>query len=224
MTASLTARALGISVVLVTVLTGGRLPAALVAQSGSAADVASKMTGHWKLNQDLSPGLTTPGRGRTGGAARGALFAVAAPAFQRGGRGGGGGGGGGAGGAAAGGSGADSPLMSEEVAAQAALSTVQQVPTELEIAASTQSVEFIEPRGRSVFKVDGKNTTVEVPGGSIKVKSRWDRGSLRQEFSSAQRTLKRSWSIDEQNHLVLTQHVESISLMTKDARAVFDRQ
>jgi hypothetical protein len=65
---------------------------------------------------------------------------------------------------------------------------------------------------------------VQCRGGSIKVKSRWDRGSLRQEFSSAQRTLKRSWSIDEQNHLVLTQHIESISLMTKDARAVFDRQ
>ena len=49
-------------------------------------------------------------------------------------------------------------------------------------------------------------------------------GTLRQESSSAQRTLKRSWSIDDQAHLVLTQHIESISLMTKDARAVFDRQ
>ena len=64
-----------------------------------------------------------------------------------------------------------------------------------------------------------------MPGGcSIKVKSRWDRATLRQEFSSAQRTLKRSWSIDDQGHLVLTQHIESISLMTKDARAVFDKQ
>ena len=77
--------------------------------------------------------------------------------------------------------------------------------------------------GRS-SKIDGKNTTIEVPGGSIKVKSRWDRATLRQEFSSAQRTLKRSWSIDDQGHLVLTQHIESISLMTKDARAVFDKQ
>jgi hypothetical protein len=114
--------------------------------------------------------------------------------------------------------------MSEEVAAQAALSIVQQVPEEMTIAATAESIEFIEPRGRSVFKTDTKNTTVEVPGGSIRVKSRWDRATLRQEFSSAQRTLKRSWSIDEQNHLVLTQHIESISLMTKDARAVFDRQ
>ena len=51
-----------------------------------------------------------------------------------------------------------------------------------------------------------------------------DRATLRQEFSSAQRTLKRSWSIDDQAHLVLTQHIESINVMTKDARAVFDRQ
>ena len=35
---------------------------------------------------------------------------------------------------------------------------------------------------------------------------------------------KISCSIDDQAHLVLTQHIESISLMTKDARAVFDRQ
>lgn len=114
--------------------------------------------------------------------------------------------------------------MAEELAAQAALATVQQVPEEMTITATAESVEFIEPRGRSVFKTDGKNASVDVPGGSIRVKSRWDRGSLRQEFSSAQRTLKRSWSIDEQDHLVLTQHIESISLMTKDARAVFDRR
>jgi hypothetical protein len=185
-------------------------------QGGAPADLAAKMSGRWRLNQSLSPGLAEPpARGRSGGAGRGALFALAAPAFQRG-------GGGGGGGSASGG--ADSPIMSAEAAAQAALDIIQQVPSELTITAGAESVEFVEPRGRSEFKVDGKNATVEVPGGTIKVKSRWDRGTLRQEFSSAQRTLKRSWSIDDQAHLVLTQHIESISLMTKDARAVFDRQ
>jgi hypothetical protein len=116
------------------------------------------------------------------------------------------------------------PIMSEEVAAQAALDIIQQVPPELNITAGADSVEFVEPRGQSQFKIDGKNATVEVPGGTIKVKSRWDRGTLRQEFSSAQRTLKRSWSIDDQAHLVLAQHIESINVMTKEARAVFDRQ
>ena len=186
-------------------------------QGGAPAELAAKISGRWRLNQSLSPGLAEPpARGRSGGAGRGALFAVAAPAFQRGGRGGSGGG--------ASGGGADSPIMSEEVAAQAALDMIQQIPSELTITAGADSAEFVEPRGRSQFKIDGKNATVEVPGGTIKVKSRWDRGTLRQEFSSAQRTLKRAWSIDDQAHLVLTQHIESISVMTKDARAVFDRQ
>ena len=186
-------------------------------QGGAPADLAAKISGRWLLNQSLSPGLAEPpARGRSGGAGRGALFAVAAPAFQRGGRGGGGGG--------TSGGGADSPIMSEELAAQAALDVIRQVPAELTITAGADSVEFVEPRGRSQFKIDGKNATVEVPGGTIKVKSRWDRGTLRQEFSSAQRTLKRSWSIDDQAPLVLTQHIESINVMTKDARAVFDRQ
>jgi len=186
-------------------------------QGAAPADFASKISGRWRLNPSLSPGLAEPpARGRSGGAGRGALFAVAAPAFQRGGRGGGGGG--------ASGGGADSPIMSQEVAAQAALDIIQQVPPELTITAGADSVEFVEPRGPSQFKIDGKNATVGVPGGTIKVKSRWDRGTLRQEFSSAQRTLKRSWSIDDQAHLVLTQHIESINVMTKEARAVFDRQ
>ena len=186
-------------------------------QGGAPADLAAKISGRWRLNQSLSRGLAEPpARGRSGGAGRGGLFAVAAPAFQRGGRGGGGGG--------ASSGGADSPIMSEEVAAQAALDIIQQVPSELTITAGADSVELVEPRGQSQFKIDGKNATVEVPGGTIKVKSRWDRGTLRQEFSSAQRTLKRAWSIDDQAHLVLTQHIESISVMTKDARAVFDRQ
>ena len=128
------------------------------------------------------------------------------------------------GGGGASGGGADSPIMSAEVAAQAALDTIQQFPSELTITAGADSVEFVEPRGQSQFKIDGKNATVDVPGGTIKVKSRWDCGTLRQEFSSAQRTLKRSWSIDDQAHLVLTQHIESINVMTKEARAVFDRQ
>lgn len=193
----------------------------LTAQGTTPADVAAKMTGRWKLNESLSPGLSNaPGRGRAGGAGRGALFAMAAPApaLQRGGGRGGGGGGGGGGGDAS------SPLMSSEVAAQAALDVVQQVPSEVTITASAESVEFVEPRGSLVFKTDGKNGTVEVPGGSIKVKSRWDKGSLRQEFSSTQRILKRAWSVDESGHLILTQHVESVAMTTKEVRAVFDRQ
>ena len=35
---------------------------------------------------------------------------------------------------------------------------------------------------------------------------------------------KISCSIDDQAHLVLTQHIERINVVTKEARAVFDRQ
>ena len=208
-------------VALATLLLAVPSRSALIAQGTAPPDVAAKMTGRWKLNESLSPGLSNaPERGRAGGPGRGARFAMAAPApaFQRGGRGGGGGGAGGAGGDAA------SPIMSSEVAAQAALDVVKQVPTEVTITASADSVEFVEPRGPSVFKIDGKNATVEVPGGSIKVKSRWDKGSLRQEFSSTQRILKRAWSLDESGRLVLAQHIESVAMTTKEVRAVFDRQ
>lgn len=195
---------------------------ALTAQGTAPADIAAKMTGRWKLNESLSPGLSNaPGRGRAGGAGGAARFAMAAPApaLQRGGRRGGGGGGGG------GGTGdASSPIMSAEVAAQAALDVVQQVPLEVTITASADSIEFVEPRGALVFRIDGKNGSVEVPGGSIKVKSRWDKGSLRQEFSSTQRVLKRAWSVDTSGHLILAQHVESVAMTTKEVRAVFDRQ
>ena len=61
-------------------------------------------------------------------------------------------------------------------------------------------------------------------GATIKVKSRWDRSRLRQEFSSAMRTLKRSWTIDGNGRLVMTQHHESIRGSTKPVDAVFDRQ
>jgi hypothetical protein len=114
--------------------------------------------------------------------------------------------------------------MPEEIAAQAALSVIQQLPLELTIQAMPTEITLIEPRGQSHFRIDGKNTSVEVPGGTIKVKSRWDRGGLRQDFSSVQRVLRRSWSVDSNNRLLLTQRIESATLNTKESRAVFDKQ
>lgn len=182
-------------------------------QPTSQAELAAKMTGTWKLNRELSPNLTSPTPGRRGG---GPSFAVITGVPQRGGRGSG--------------AGNEEPprepqnLMPEEVAAQAALSTIQQVPLELTIQASETEVTLIEPRGQSHFRIDGRNSPVEVPGGSIKVKSRWDRDTLRQDFSSAQRVLRRSWSLDSNGHLVLRQRIESATFNTKESQAVFDRQ
>ena len=112
----------------------------------------------------------------------------------------------------------------EEEAAQKALTIIQQVPPEITIEATPAEFRTMEPRGESVFKIDGKNAAVAVPGATIKVKSRWDRTTLRQEFSSAMRTLKRSWAIDGNGRLVLRQHSESIRGSTKELEALFDRQ
>jgi hypothetical protein len=117
-----------------------------------------------------------------------------------------------------------SNLVPAEAAAQAALSIIQQVPLELTIEATPAEIKVIEPRGQSVFRIDGKSTPIEVPGGTIKVKSKWDKASLRQEFSSTQRMLLRSWSVDSNGRLVLAEHIESVAFKSKETQAVFDKQ
>ncbi len=183
------------------------------AQSGSAAETAARLTGHWKLNAELTPVSAKPGgdRGRSS-------FVVASAAVQRGGRGGGGrGGGGGEPGEAS------APLTAEEVAAQTALSILHQVAMEMNIEATAETITVCEPRGEWRFTIDGKNTAMAVPGGMIHSKSRWDHSALRQEFSSAQRRLVKTWSVDANDHLVLTERYESVTL-NSESKAVFDRQ
>jgi hypothetical protein len=177
------------------------------------AAAAARLSGRWKLNVELSPGLASPGPAGPGRRGGGALFSTAA-APQRGGRG-----------VGPAEPAIEMPLMTaEEAAAQKALSIIRQVPPEFTIEATPTEMKTIEPRGESVFKIDGKNATVAVPDATIKVKSRWDRTTLRQEFSSAMLTLKRSWSIDANGRLVLRQHSESIRGSTKETEAFFDRQ
>ena len=183
-------------------------------QKITPADVAAKMSGSWKLNRDLSPNLNSPGR-----RGRGMVAAVQPQlALQRG-----GGGRGGGGGAAAGG-GENSPVPETEVAAQAALAVIQQVPLELTIAATATDIVFKDPRGEWPFKLDDKTSEMEVPGGRIKVKSKWDRLNIRQDFSSTQRKVVRIWSLDGNDHLVLAVRVESLTFNSTESRAVFDRQ
>lgn len=190
------------------------MPDRVEAQSGSAADAATKLSGRWKLNEELTPVSARPaGRGRGGPS-----FAIAVAPVQRGGRGGGGGG---AGGGQPGD--ASAPLMAEEVAAQTALAVLHEVAKEMTIEATADAVVFREPRGEWRFKIDGKNNAMEVPGGTLHSKSRWDHGTLRQDFSSAQKKLVKSWSIDANDRLVLTERFESIT-STSESKAVFDRQ
>jgi len=185
----------------------------MIAQSAAPSEIAAKLSGHWRLNADLTPVSAKPGRGRGQ-----ASFAVSRAPVQRGGRGGGGAGGGQPGGDAS------SPLMPEEVAAQAALTILHQVPVEVTIEATTESVTFREPRGEWHFKIDGKNNSMDVPGGTLHSKSKWDHATLRQEFSSAQKKLVKSWAIDVNDRLVLTERFESATTSNSESKAVFDRQ
>jgi len=194
------------------VLAGSGLGA--VPQAPAPGELAARMTGRWKLNRELSPDLAKPGpgRGRRGG---GPSFAIAPAVPQRGGRGDSG----------AGELRGEMPAVTEaEAAAQAALAVIQDVPPELTIEATATVMTLTEPRGPSLFKIDGKDAKVEVPGSVIKVKSKWDRATLRQEFSSAMRKVTRSWSVDANNRLVLNQLVEGISLKQTTVQALFDRQ
>src|SRR5262249_16441323 len=158
----------------------------LAAQSTTPAQIAVKLSGHWKLNTELTPVSAKPGRGPGQ-----ASYTLARAPVQRGGRGGD---------SAGGGSGqpgdASSPLMAEEVAAQSALSVLHQVPMDLTIEATADTITFHEPRGEWHFRIDAKNSTMQLPAGTLPRRSRWDHAALRQEFSSAQKKLVKSWSID----------------------------
>ncbi len=193
------------------------LSAGLAAQGGAPADVAAKISGSWKLNAELSPAVAAPGRGGgRGPRSGGPSFAVAAAPLQRG-----GGGGGGRGGGRGGDEGFELPP--EEVAAQRVLQEFQQVPIEVTIDASPASVTFKDPSGQGTFAIDGKNVELNVEGSKIKVKTKWEKGALRQEFSTSRRKIIRSWEPDQAGHLVLTMRVESMAMNSGEARAVFDR-
>jgi hypothetical protein len=186
-------------------------------QSATPAEIATRLTGKWKLNVALTPASEKPARGR-GDVQRAPSLAISGPALQRG-----GGRGGGASGGGGGQPGSDSaPLMPEEIAAQAALTILHEVPLEIAIEAHVDSVTFRDPRGEWHFNVDGKNATMAVPGGTLHTKSKWDKGVLRQEFSSTRRKLIKVWSIDAPDRLLLTERVESFA-PTSESKAVFDR-
>lgn len=183
----------------------------LTAQTGSPAAMAAKLNGRWKLNAESTPASPPAGRGRGP-----VLLAAALAPVQRGGGGRSGGGSGQPGDASA-------PLTAEEAAAQAALSVLHQVPLEMTIEATAETVTFREPRGEWHFTIDGTNRVMDVPGGTLKHKSRWDRSTLRQEFSSAQKKLVKSWSIDTYDRLILTERYESLRV-NSESKVVFDRQ
>jgi hypothetical protein len=173
-------------------------------------ELADKLSGTWVMNRDLSTGFAAPARGR-GGEARlsraGALFATPAPA-QRGG----------------GGGGDASDLTPAQRAEQAAMRQLQQIESRLTIKASATEVTFIDSRGEETFAINDKSATIVKSSAPVKVKLKWDKQALRQEFSNSQAKLVQTWSLDGANHLVMTAKIESLTLLTPERRAVFDRQ
>ena len=184
------------------------------AQKLSPADLASRFSGTWVLNRELSTGFGAPGR-RGGGVRLSSrpLFATAAVVTQRGGGGGGGGGYSDA-----------SDLTPEQRAEQAAMRQLQQIAPQVTIKASAESITFVDARGERTFAINDKTSKIEVAGAQVSVKSKWDKNQLKQEFSNTQARLVETWSIDDAGRLVLTAKLESMTLMTPDQKAVFDRQ
>ena len=183
-------------------------------QKVSPAEVAEKMSGTWKLNRELSPSLAAPARGRTGGPGRGAAFTIGGAAGQRGGGGGGG---------------MQSPttaadLPPDVLAAQAAMRDLQQLAETITIKAAVDSIAVADPRGERTYTIDGKSTKLTVGAATIDVKTKWDKMAVRQEFSSPSTRLVRSWEVDEQGHLVIKSKIESLTMNSKEVKAVYDRQ
>lgn len=182
--------------------------AVLAAQT--PAENAKKLTGTWALNRGLSKGFSDPGA-RPGGPGRGgASFAIAPAAGQ--GRGGGG-------------AQANTPsdMSPAELADIAAMRQLQQVADVITIDATPEQISFSDSRGERRYAIDGKSTRVDMPG-EVSVKSRWDKATLKQEFSTVQSKLTQTWSVDDNGRLVLLAKVESLRLRTPEQRAVFDRR
>jgi Spy/CpxP family protein refolding chaperone len=183
------------------------------AQKLSTSDLAAKLSGTWMLNRELSTGFRAPAPGRRGGGGA-ALFAVAGMTGQRGGRGGGG----------AGGATDATDLTPQQRAEQAAMRQLQQISEKIVITASAETVTFTDSRGERTFTVNDKSTKIDVGGSPVNVKSKWDKNVLRQEFSNTQAKLIETWGLDDAGRLVLTAKVESMTLLTPEQKAVFDRQ
>ena len=81
----------------------------------------------------------------------------------------------------------------------------------------------IDGRGEQTFAVNDKSSSIDIGGSPIKVKSKWDKQTLKQEFSSPEAKLVETWSVDATDHLVLTAKVESLT-RTLDRKIVYDRR
>ena len=75
-----------------------------------------------------------------------------------------------------------------------------------------------------MFAIDNKKATIESNGAKVEVKTKWDKLAVRQEFATAQTRLVRTWEADDEGHVVLKVRVESMTMTSKEVKAVYDRQ
>ena len=177
------------------------------AQKLSPVEAATRLSGTWVLNKELTSGFKAPG-GRRGGGRGGPRMAMA-PAFAQGRQS----------------TASDaSDLSPAEVAAREAMRELQQLAEVLTIKATPEQVVFEDARGQRSYGLDGKTVKIMVGTTEVSTKSKWDKAVLKQEFSTAQSKLIQTWEVDENGRLVLVAKVESLRLMTPDQKAVFDRK
>ena len=106
----------------------------------------------------------------------------------------------------------------------AAMRELQQLANEITIAATAEKITFTDTRGERTYAIDGKNTKMMVGAAEVTTKSKWDKGALKQEFSTASTKLAQTWEVNGDGRLVLTAKIESLRLRTPDQRAVFDKK
>ena len=199
------------------------------ASAQKPADVAAKFTGTWKLNKELSPGLSpmrASGPARAGGAAD-----TGAPA--------GGGGGRRGGGPAAGNVAfavAAKPVLGQGGGGQmggdpsmAAIRDFEGMPDSFTITASADSVTFNDAiRGDRVFPTTDKNVKMTIKGATVTATSKWDKNSLKQDFSAGEENLSGTWDLNDAGNR-LSVHFKLLNMSSPtggftEVKAVYDKQ
>jgi hypothetical protein len=193
---------MGTALVLAGVTAGAR------AQKLSPAEAATRLSGTWVLNKELTSGFSAPG-GRRGGGRGGGLRMAMAPSFAQGRQS----------------TASDaSDLSPAEIASRAAVRELLQLAEVITINATPDQVAFEDTRGSRSYKLDGKTFKVTVAGAEVSTKSRWDNAVLKQEFSTSDNKLTQTWDVDANGRLVLVAKLESLRMRTPEQKAVFDKK
>jgi hypothetical protein len=98
------------------------------------------------------------------------------------------------------------------------------VPEVITIKAAPESVSFSDARGERTYPANGKKITIDIAAAKVSVKTGWDKSSLKQELSTPKASLTQVWQVDDSNHLVLKTKVESLTMVSREVKTVFDKQ